>query len=244
VISSRSVVQTTAIGDDVQIDEFVVIRDGVTIGHRVRIHPNVVIERGVTIQAGTEVFPGCHLGKIPRGAGNLAREPVHGPATLIGSDCAIGPGATVYLGVDIGAHVLVGDGASIREQCSVADHCVIGRHVTLNYDVVVGEGTKIMDHVWLAGAIRIGRNVFISGGVMTANDNAMGRHGYFEADVRGPTIEDDVVIGAGAILLPAITIGRGATIAAGAVVTRNVDPGALVRGVPARAAPPRPGDPT
>jgi acetyltransferase-like isoleucine patch superfamily enzyme len=91
-----------------------------------------------------------------------------------------------------------------------------------------------MDGSHLTGDMTIGKRCFLAPGVMTANDNAIGRAGYDAARVRGPTIEDDVAIGVGAILLPGIRIGAGATIAAGAVVTRDVPAGALVKGVPGR----------
>jgi acetyltransferase-like isoleucine patch superfamily enzyme len=228
------VVETESIGQDVTIDDFVVIRIGVTIGDNVRIHPHVVIESHATIGSGSEIFPGTYIGKEPRGAGNLARDPTFERRITIGRECVIGPSATIYLDVEIGDNVLVGDGASIREHCRIGGRCVVGRHVTLNYDVTVGAGTKIMDHSWLAGSMRIGSNVFISGGVLTANDNQMGRRGYDPGEVRGPDIEDEAVIGAGAVLLPGIVVGRGATVGAGAVVTHDVPSGALVVGIPAR----------
>jgi UDP-3-O-[3-hydroxymyristoyl] glucosamine N-acyltransferase len=242
-----SVVQTSSIGRDVTIAEFVVIREDVVIGDGATIHPHVVIEQGVTIGAGVEVFPGCHIGKEPVGAGSLARQPSFQRRSSIGPGCRIGPSATIYIGVEIGASVLVGDGASIREQCRIGTNSVIGRHVTVNYDVTIGARTKIMDHTWLCGAMRVGDDVFISGGVLTANDNAMGRGGFDATVMVGPEIEDEVAIGAGAILLPGVRVGRGATIAAGAVVSRNVQPGAFVMGIPARtravaqSSPPLPG---
>jgi acetyltransferase-like isoleucine patch superfamily enzyme len=233
-----AVVETDQVGRDVWIAEFAVVRNGASIGDGVRIYPHVVIEPGVTIGPGVEIFPGSFVGKVPASAGNLAHPLTFERRVTIGEGCRIGPFATIYLDVEIGDHVLVGDGASIREQCRVGSRCVIGRHVTLNYEVVVGPGTKVMDHTWLAGTMRIGADVFISGGVLTANDNAMGRRGFDAGAIRGPDIEDEAVIGAGAILLPGITVGRGATVAAGAIVTRDVSPGALVIGSPARVRAP------
>ena len=90
-----------------------------------------------------------------------------------------------------------------------------------------------MDHTWLAGNMRIGSNVFISGGVLTANDNAFGNTGY-ENNMHGPNIDDHAKIGVGAILLPQITVGEGALVAGGSVVTRNVMQYSTVKGTPAK----------
>ena len=232
-ISKLAVVQTKEIEANVIIHEFAVIRKGVTIGKDAVIHPHVVIETGVIIGEGVEVFPGSHLGKVPKGAGALARQPAFKRQVVIGSGACVGPNAVIYYDVQIGQNTLVGDGASIREQCRVGSSTVVGRHVTLNYDVTVGSHTKIMDHSWLAGNMKVGDNVFISGGVLTANDNAIGGEGY-RGDLRGPTISDGAMIGVGATLLPGVMIGKNSIVGAGAVVTRDVAPGTLVVGIPAR----------
>jgi acetyltransferase-like isoleucine patch superfamily enzyme len=106
--------------------------------------------------------------------------------------------------------------------------------VTLNYNVIIGNDCKIMDLTHLTGDMKIEDGVFISAGVLTVNDNGLGRNGYDAQQVRGPLVRSGAAIGAGAILLPSTVVGQGATVAAGAVVTRDVSPGALAMGVPAR----------
>lgn len=232
--SPLALVETDAIGANVTIHAFAVIRPGVIIGDNVVIHPHTVIERGVVLGDGVEVFPGAYIGKEPKGAGALARPLSFERHVLIGANSSIGPGAVIYYDVEIGANSLIGDAASIREQCRVGDRCVIGRHVTVNYAVTIGDRSKVMDHAWLAGNMRVGNDVFISGGVLTTNDNMMGRYGYIEGEMCGPTIEDEVLIGVGALILPGVTIGKGAVVGAGAVVTKNIDSSTLVMGLPAR----------
>ena len=78
--------------------------------------------------------------------------------------------------------------------------------------------------------------MFIASLVTGANDNTFGAFGFREENLQGHTIEDDARIGPGACLLPGVVIGRAATVAAGAVVTKDVEPGATVVGVPAREA--------
>jgi UDP-3-O-[3-hydroxymyristoyl] glucosamine N-acyltransferase len=233
MISRHAVVETDRLGDNVRIDEFAVVRAGAVLGSNVVIHPHVVIAPGVVLGDGVEVFPGAFLGKEPKGAGALARPPVFERRVQIGANSSIGPHAIIYYDVVIGSGTLIGDAASIREQCTVGDSTVVGRHVTLNYAVRVGSRTKIMDHTWLAGNMRVGDDVFISGGVLTANDNAIGTRGYDDAVV-GPTIEEGTMVGVGATLLPGVVLGRGSVVGAGAVVTKDVESGTRVMGVPAR----------
>lgn len=234
MIHPTAVVETNALGPNVSIGAYAVVRAGVRIGEGAVIHPHVVIEPGAVIGNGVEIFPFAYVGKEPKGAGALARKPSFSPRVVIGNNCSVGPHTVIYYDVEIGENTLVGDGASIREKCRIGSRCVIGRQVTLNYCVEVGDGTKIMDHAWMAGNMRLGQNVFISGGVLTANDDEVGRHGYKDAEIIGPTIEDQSVVGVGAILLPRLVVGSGAVVGAGAVVTRDVAPSTVVMGIPAR----------
>jgi acetyltransferase-like isoleucine patch superfamily enzyme len=233
-VSKLAVVETDDIGSNVSIGEFAIVRKDVRLGDNVIIHPHAIVNGGADIAAGVEVFPFTLIGKEPKGAGATARTPSFTRAVTIGRNSSIGPGAVIFYNVDIGENTLLGDGASVREQCVIGSRCLISRYVTINYNTRVGDRTKIMDLTHITGNCIIGEDVFVSTGVFTANDNRIGATGYHEGDVQGPTIEDGAMIGAGAVLLPGVRIGRGATVGAGSVVTRDVAPATTVMGIPAR----------
>jgi len=232
MISEKAVVQTDDIGENVKIMEFAVVRDGVRIGSNVVIHPFVVIESGVVIGDNVEIFPGTYIGKVPKGAA-LARKPEFEERVVIGENCSLGPNAVIYYDVEIGANTLLGDGASVRDKCRIGSNCILSRYVTVNYATTIGNNTKIMDSTHITGKCHIGDNVFISLLVGSTNDNAIGKLGYDETRVIGPTIEDGVAIGGVAMLMPAITIHKNAVVGAGSVVTKDVPAGAVVMGSPA-----------
>lgn len=234
MISSLSIIETDQIGSDVTIFEYSIIRKNVRIGDNVIIHPFVVIEEGVSIGNGVEILPGAYIGKMPKITSAISRPINYDTFVEIGEGCSIGTHAVVYYDVVIGKDTLIGDGSSIREGCLVGSNCIIGRYVTLNYETIIGNHVKIMDHSWMAGRMEVEHNVFISGGVMTANDNEMGAKGYRESEIIGPRVREGARIGAGAILLPRIVIGKKSVVAAGSVVTKNVPDFSLVMGVPAR----------
>lgn len=232
MIDERAVIHPEAkISDGVVISPFVVIGK-CEIGRGTKLHPHCVISDGVKLGDFVEVFPGAYVGKEPKGAGALARPPEFDPWVIIGNECSIGTNSVIYYDVEIGNNTLIGDSASIREKCRIGSYCVISRCVTVNYATTIGSRTKVMDNSHITGNAVIGSNVFVSTMVGTTNDNVV-RQGY-STHVIGPTIEDNVVIGVGASLLPGVRIGLGATVAAGSVVTKNVDSGVMVAGVPAR----------
>jgi acetyltransferase-like isoleucine patch superfamily enzyme len=198
------------------------------------LHPHVVIAAGVTLGEGVEVFPGAVIGREPKGAGATARQPeALGPVT-IGAGCSIGVGAVIYRDIEIGAGTLVGDSASIREGARIGARCIVSRCVTINYEVIVGDDVKIMDNTHVTGRTTIRDRAFVSTMVAMTNDNEPRAGARDTQDLVGPTIEAEAIVGAGAILLPGVVLGEGCRVAAGAVVTRDVPPGATVMGIPAR----------
>lgn len=236
MINRYSIIETVPenLGNDIEINEFVVIRSDVIIGDNSIIHPNVVINSGVKIGSNVEIFPGTFIGKEPKGAGATARVPVFERQITVGDNCSIGPNAVIFYDVEIGDNTLLGDGASIREKCRIGSFCILSRYVTVNYNTKIGDRTKIMDLTHVTGNTVIEDNVFISTMVGMTNDNALGAKGYQEEKIIGPTIRSRAMIGAGVTLLPATEIGKNSIVGAGAVVSKNVEPNQVVMGVPAR----------
>ncbi len=76
-------------------------------------------------------------------------------------------------------------------------------------------------------------DVFLGPGVLTTNDDTMGRHARGEP-LRGPVFRRACRVGGGVVLVPGVEIGEEAFVAAGALVTRDVGPRQVVMGVPAR----------
>lgn len=219
------------IGRNVTVGPYAIIGAS-QIGDNCVIHPHVVIADGIVLGDAVEIFPSAFIGKEPKGAGALARQPEFIKSVTIGRECSIGPNAVIFYDVTIGHNTLLGDGASIREQCIIGNQCIISRYTTVNYNTTIGNNTKIMDNSHITGNAVIGDNVFISVMVGTTNDNLI-REG-FGSHIKGPTIEEGVVIGIGASLLPGVRLGKNAVIAAGSIVTRDVAEHTLVAGVPAR----------
>jgi acetyltransferase-like isoleucine patch superfamily enzyme len=234
MISKMANVRTDQIGQNVVIKENVIIRENVIIGNDVIIHPNVIIEEGCEIGDGTEIFPGTYIGKIPKGAGATAR-PISFAKTLsIGRECSIGPNAVLFYEVSVGNNTLIGDGASLREKVRVGDFCIISRYVTINYNTQIGNNTKIMDLTHITGNCIVGNNVFISIHVSTVNDNVVVNREYDETKIIGPRFLDNCTIGAGAIILPGVTVSQGSMVGSGSVVTKDIPENVLALGIPAK----------
>ena len=214
------------------IDKRAVINKNVHMGRGVKIHPFVVIESGVRIGDNVEILPFTYLGKIP-GWHTLSRKKDYKKKIVIGNGCKIGPCATIYYDVEIGKQNLICEGASIREGCSIGSRCVIGRNVSLNYSVRIGNNTRILDGSHITGNTCIGNKVFISVMVSSTNDGNFNRVAYSNK-MKGQHIGDNVMIGAGANILPGVKIGRNSIIAAGSVVKKDVSAGKLVNGNPAK----------
>lgn len=162
------------------------------------------------------------------------------PGLLIGDKVSIGEGAligghvVIHSGVQIGPDARVGDHAQIREGAVIGAGSTVGSYVSVDPGVEMGERVSIQTRCYITGGTVVEDDVFIGPGVTLTNDNTMNRHAP-EFEFEGPILRRACRIGGGATLCPGIEIGEEAFVAAGAVVTADVPPRAVVMGVPARA---------
>ena len=125
--------------------------------------------------------------------------------------------------------------------CTIDDGTKLGTFVEIQKGAVIGKKCKISSHTFICEGVHIGDGCFIGHGVMFINDKypkAVNPDGIMQTGkdwaILETHIEDNVSIGSGAIIMGGLKIGKGALIGAGAVVTRDVPPAAVVAGVPAR----------
>jgi UDP-2-acetamido-3-amino-2,3-dideoxy-glucuronate N-acetyltransferase len=153
----------------------------------------------------------------------------------------IAPSADVSDRAVLGAGTKIWHLAQVREDATLGENCIVGRGAYVGTGVQIGDNTKIQNYALVYEPAKLGNGVFIGPAVVLTNDTyprSVSPDGSLKSahdwTPVGVTIEDGASIGARAVCVAPVTIGRWATIAAGAVVTKDVPAFALMAGVLAK----------
>ena len=171
----------------------------VSIGRDTLLYPNVRLEGKTTIGESCIVYPGSRVANSAVGD------------RVVIQDCS------VILQSSVAAHASIGPFAHLRPDSVIGERAKIGNFVEVKKSTL-GEGSKA-NHLSYIGDTTVGRDVNIGAGVITCNYDGFEKHATI--------IEDGVFVGSDAQIVAPVRIGKGALIAAGTTITRNVPPDAL-----------------
>jgi len=185
------------------------------------IYPNVIIKNNVHIGSY------CVIGEPAAGYytdDNYVAKPV-----IIGENSIIRSHTVIYENVTIGASFQTGHHVTIREETSIGSHCSVGTLSDLQGRIKIGNYVRIHSNVNINQLTMIDDYVWIYPRVVTTNDKypPMG-------NLIATHICKFAQVCAGSVLLPGITIGEDSLVGAGSVVTKDVPPGVVVFGNPAK----------
>jgi len=170
------------------------IRGSLHCGRDVLIDVNCVFEGDVTLEDDVEIGPHCVIKNAVIATGTRLAAFTHIDDAKVGPGSKIGPFARLRPGTQLAAETHVGNFVEIK-------------------NATVGHGSKV-NHLSYVGDASIGAHVNIGAGTITCNYDGANKHKTI--------IEDDVFVGSDTQLVAPVTVGRGATIAAGSTITKNV----------------------
>ncbi len=171
----------------------------VTLGRDVTLYPNVMLEGKTSVGEGSTIYPGSRIVDSVIGKGVTVRDHSVIAESTIADNASVGPFA------------------HLRPETVIGERARIGNFVEVKKSVI-GEGSKA-NHLSYIGDATVGKDVNIGAGVITCNYDGFEKH--------RTAIEDNVFVGSDAQLVAPVTIGKGAVVAAGATITKNVPSDAL-----------------
>lgn len=216
----------TKIGENVRIGHNTIIEEDCVIEDNCVIEENVIVRRGVRLGKNGFIGANCIIGEHQMDFYN-GEEKEH--LLEIGDDFLIRSGSIIYKGSKIGNYFQTGHQVTIREKSEIGNHvsigtlsdiqgdCEIGNYVRLHSNVHIGQKSVIHDYVWIFPY------------VVLTNDPTPPSE-----ELLGVEIESFAIIATGTVVLPGVHIGEDCLVAAGAIVTKNVEKYQVVGGNPAK----------
>ncbi|OXS55919.1 UDP-3-O-(3-hydroxymyristoyl)glucosamine N-acyltransferase [Cohnella sp. CIP 111063] len=225
----------TFIGENVTFGYNCIVEAGVRIENNVTIGHNVIIYADTAIGEGSIIHDNVVIGKKPmRAARSIMKEQKHYEPAVIGARVTIGTNAVIYAQSKLEDEVFVADLATVRENVSIGKQTIIGRNVAVENESTVGAYCKIETNAYITAFSTIEDYVFVAPGVVTSNDNFIGRTEKRFAEFKGCTIRRGGRVAANATLLPGVVVEPEAVVGAGSVARKTLKSGIIYVGNPAR----------
>ncbi len=214
-------------GKNVTISEGCRIGENVVLEDNVYIDYNCIIRDNVTIKEGTTIGANCIIGEYT--ADWFAEHKSENAPLTIGKNSIIRSGSIIYSGNQIGDNFQTGHQVTIREKSIIGNNvsvgtlsdiqgnCHIGSYVRMHSNVHIGQLSQVDSFTWIYPY------VVLTNDPTPPSDRFVGVH-----------VKPFAVVATGALVMPGIEIGQDSLVAAGAIVTKNVDDYAVVAGNPGK----------
>ncbi len=151
---------------------------------------------------------------------------------VVGRNARLRSGTVIYAGSRVGSGFETGHHVVVREGAVIGDDVSIWSNTVVDYGCRLGDRVKVHCNCYLAQFTELEDDVFLAPGVTVANDLFPGLP-ESAAAMAGPRIEAGAQVGVNVTILPYVTIGAGAIVGAGSVVTRDIPAGFVAFGNPA-----------
>jgi acetyltransferase-like isoleucine patch superfamily enzyme len=155
-----------------------------------------------------------------------------GPLVL-GDDARLRSGTVLYAGSRIGRRLQTGHHVVVREDCTLGDDVCLWSNTVVDYSCRIGDRVKVHANCYIAQWTELCDDAFLAPGVTIANDLYPGQEDS-AATMSGPWIGPGAQLGVNVTVLPFVRIGAGCLVGSGSVVTRDLPPGTVAYGNPAK----------